>query len=154
MILACRICSCSVVSQTTRFATDSCSSCLHADWLTSGPATLARVLTKCGMIIEHLKPTHVGRSHVFTDSLPCSWSGRAMRHGDFLAPPRLSLHGPGSSKCARTVYKPIWLWPCKPLTVLCVPCHVATATARSRHRSRCVRSDLYRVCDHRVRCGA
>ena len=104
-----------------------------ADWLTSACCKAPARAYECGMVMEHLKPIHVGRSNGSTHSLPCSWSAHAMSFGDFIAPPRLPLHGSGSSRCAGTVCKPLWLWPCTPLTVLRVPCHVATATARRRH---------------------
>ena len=153
-MLACQIGTRSVAIQRTINGPDSSSSCQHTCTETSGSCKAPVQAGKCGVLAKLIVPLLVVYSNMSPGLRACLWRGRTSRHGDFLAAWPRWLHGSCSSRCAGAVFKPACLCPCGPLTVLCVLCHIPTATARRRHKTTCLRSVLYRVRAHCVRLGA
>ena len=133
VILARSIVPTSMATETTKYDTRSCLSCLHASPLTSWSCRLLQAAAracKCGILTKPFKALLVGRSNQLTDSYACLWSGRATRHGDFLAARRLWPRGSCRSRCADAVSKSSCFWMCKSLTVLLRPLPTVTDTAR------------------------
>ena len=152
VILAWSIVPTSMATTTTKYDAKSCSSCLHASPLTSWSCGLPQAATracKCGILTKPLKSLLVGRSNQSTDSRARLWSGRATRHGDFLAARRRWPRGSCRSRCADAVFKSSCLWLCESLSVLLWPLPTAADTARRAHRSSCVWSVCGPTCTHR-----
>ena len=143
VILAWPIVPTSMVIETTKYDTRSFSSWLHTSPLTSWSCRLLQAAVracKCGILTKPFKSLLVGRSNQSTDSRARLWSGRATRHGDFLAARRPWPRGSCCSRCADAVSKSSCLWLCKSSTVLLRPLPTIADTARRAHRSSCVSS--------------